>query len=557
MPDAPSDFASRRPAQAAADASPPTDVAAQLGANQVGKNQGGAEPANPAEPPAAGGFRDLVDRLGRVANLIVIDVGQQGGSENLAITGLRTSEPFVTTGDDVSLEGQVRNFGTQPQNHRLVECYVDGRRVRETYVDVPAGEQAPVAFRHRFDTAANHGVEFRLASDLLDVDNHRWLSQTVKDYLRVLCVNGKPATGGMSGATDYLARALNPEEDAAHHGVVRPEVIPESALVERDLSAYDCIFLCNIGQFTASEARLLDAYTRAGGGLVIFLGDQTMPDRYNRLLGPGAETPLLGAKLGAKVDESQYRFDPLEYKHPLVAAFQGREQAGLLTTPIYQYYRLTVPEHSSARVALGFEGGDPAVVEQAVGRGRVILVATDGSLSSIDPATHMPWTAWAAWPSYLPLVQEMLAEAVAGQQSQRNLLVGQTISESAPASLRGPLTLIAPDGRREELRVATDAEGGRWTAADASTSGPYTLEAGSTRPEIFAVNVDTAESNLARIDPSDLPRGFTMNHAAALEESEENVAGERGSLSKMLLYAALALVFCETFLAWRFGNRNS
>lgn len=143
MPDAPSDFASRRPAQAAADASPPTDVAAQLGANQVGKNQGGAEPANPAEPPAAGGFRDLVDRLGRVANLIVIDVGQQGGSENLAITGLRTSEPFVTTGDDVSLEGQVRNFGTQPQNHRLVECYVDGRRVRETYVDVPAGEQVP------------------------------------------------------------------------------------------------------------------------------------------------------------------------------------------------------------------------------------------------------------------------------------------------------------------------------------------------------------------------------------------------------------------------------
>jgi len=511
------------------------------------------ESTAPGVEPSAGDYRELVEQLARSATLTVLDVGAQGGSENLAVTSLQTNEPFVTVGEETHFEAQVRNFGAQTQNHRLVECFVDGRRVKEAYVDVPAGEQVPLGFSHRFDAPADHVIEARLAPDLLEVDNHRWLSQPVKECLRVLCVSGKPSSGGMSGATDYLVPALNPEEDYTRRGVARPETIAESALVERELSRYDCVFLCNIGQFTSSEARLLDAYVRQGGGLVIFLGDQTRADRYNRLIGPDSETPLLPARILERVGQGQRRFDPLDYRHPLVAAFKGREQAGLLTTPIYEYFRLEAPQRGAAQVALGFDGGDPAIVEQPVGRGRVLLVATDGSLSSVDPA-------WPAWPSYLPMVQEMLAVAVAGQETQHNLRVGQSITEPIePAVAKAPLAMALPDGRREELRATTDADGARWSLADTSTSGVYTLEPGSAsaRESKFAVNVDTMESNLARIDPADLPKGFTMNRAADLEEVDQDLAAHRGSLSKMLLYAALGLLFAETCLAWRFGNPRS
>jgi hypothetical protein len=515
-----------------------------------------------AESPVA--FPERVDKLAQMASLVVIDLGQ-GGSENLAVVELKTSEPFVTAGSEVGFEAQVRNFGQQPQNHHLVECFVDGRRVKEAYLDVAAGEQAPLAFNYRFESAGDHAVEVRLGPDLLDVDNHRWLSQPVKEYLRVLCVNGKPAGGGLSGATDYLVRALNPEEDMAHRGLVRPEVVPESNLTERDLTRYDCIFLCNIGQFTGNEARLLDAYLQQGGGLVFFLGDRVQPDRYNQVLGgqsqggePGVR--ILPALIKGLVSESQYRFDPLEYRHPLVNVFKGREQAGLLTTPIYKYFRLELPPHSRARVALGFEGGDPAIVEETRHRGRSILVATDGSLSSLDPVTKTPWTAWPAWPSFLPLVQEMLAAAVAGQQSEHNVLVGQPLGELVePSAARAPLTLTTPEGRREELRATTDQDGTRWLFGDTLTSGVYTVEIGSpvNRQEMYAVNVDTAESNLARVDPQELPRGFTMNRQNDLDEPDSGVVGRRGGLHKALLYCVLGLLFCETFLAWRFGNRRS
>jgi hypothetical protein len=534
-----------------------------------------AEPAKPASEAAGSvadslaAFRERVEQLARMASLVVIDLGQ-GGSENLAVVDLRTSEPFVTAGSETGFEAQVRNFGHQPQNHHLVECFVDGRRIKESYLDVAAGESAQLAFRYRFESPGDHAVEVRLGPDLLEIDDHRWLSQPVKEYLRVLCVNGKPAGGGLSGATDYLIRALNPEEDTNRRGLVRPEVVPESSLTERDLSRYDCVFLCNIGQFTGNEARLLDTYLQQGGGLVFFLGDRVQPDRYNQVLGGqaaaggskglGGAARVLPALIKGLASESQYRFDPLDYRHPLVNVFKGREQAGLLTTPVYKYFRLELPPRSRARVALGFEGGDPAIVEETIHRGRSILVATDGSLSSLDLATKTPWTAWPAWPSYLPLVQEMLAAAVAGQQGEHNVLVGQAIGELLePGMARAPLMLTTPDKRQEELRTTTDPDGTRWQYADTWTSGLYTLDAGSpaNRQQIYAVNVDTAESNLARVDPQELPAGFTMNRNNDLDEPESGVTGHRGGLHKMLLYCVLGLLFCETFLAWRFGNRKS
>ena len=66
---------------------------------------------------------------------------------------------------------------------------------------------------------------------------------------------------------------------------MQAEVAAESALMDRNLGGYDCVLLCNVAQFTASEARVLDAYLRGGGSLVFFLGDQVLADRYNRELG--------------------------------------------------------------------------------------------------------------------------------------------------------------------------------------------------------------------------------------------------------------------------------
>lgn len=505
----------------------------------------------------AADYRQRIERLAQQAPLVVIDLGQATG-ENLAVTAIAANEPFVTTAREATFSAQVRNFGTQPRNHQLVELHVDGRRVKETYVDVAPGEQSPLTFAHRFDTPGDHVVEVRLGADLLDIDNHRWLSVPVKDHIRALCVNGKPGSGPMTGATDYLALALNPElGDASVPGMVKPEVIAESALVERDLTQYDCIFLCNVAQFTSSEARLLESVLKRGGGLIFFLGDQVLTDRYNRELTGEQGTRVLPARLDELVSETRYYFDPLDYRHSLLKVFQGREQSGLLTTPVYRYFRLIVDPDSKARVALAFDGGDAAIVEETIHQGRSILVATECSLSSIDPVSKKPWTTMPAWPSFVPLVQELVALAVRGQMAEHNVEVGQALGESLEAlPSRADVFVTNPAGTREEVRMTLDAQVSRWSYADTLESGVYQVELGApiARHLAFAVNVDTAESDLTKIAPAELPKQFAAHGRSDLDDIDSPSIHQRSGLHKNLLYCVLGLLFAETFLAWRFGR---
>jgi uncharacterized membrane protein YdjX (TVP38/TMEM64 family) len=51
--------------------------------------------------------------------------------------------------------------------------------------------------------------------------------------------------------------------------------------LERDLGRYDCVFLCDVAQFTANEARLLDSYLKNGGNLVFFLGEGVL-ERFGK-----------------------------------------------------------------------------------------------------------------------------------------------------------------------------------------------------------------------------------------------------------------------------------
>lgn len=502
-------------------------------------------------------FRQRSTRLGARTALMVVDLGQ-ADSDNLAVTSLRLGETFATVSRDVSIEAEIQNFGRQERVHQLVELYVDDRRAGQQTVDFEAGGQASVHFPYRFETPGDAKVEVRVAADLLDIDNHRWLSVPVKEQLRVLCVNGKPAGGSFENATDYLVVALSPQEQAARQRLVQVDVVTESALVELELSQYDCVFLANVGQFTSSEAGILEDYARGGGGLVFFLGDQVRAESYNRQLYPGGDdaTRVLPAALGAAVAEAQYRFDPLDYRHPLLAAFRGQERAGLLTTPVYQYFQLDASDNAAASVALAFDNGDPMIVEHKVGHGRAILVATSADIS---------WTTMPVWPSYVPLVQELLNLAVSGQLDEHNATVGHAVGGSVRQFVSQlEVSVRPPDGEPQTASVEITGDATRWSFDDTHASGAYlaTLGPPVAQTALYAVNVGTAESDLAKLEADELSGqvwpGVRFVHRTDwqdLGDEPEQQIVQHSSLHQILLVMLLGLLLGETFLAWMFGRR--
>ncbi len=496
--------------------------------------------------------------LAETATLVLIDVGQPS-ADNLAVADVRLLTAPAIAGRTCRFEVTVKSFAAQPAGRQAVELLVDGRRVAQRHVEVPAGGEASVLFEHRFDRPGDRAVEVRAEGDALAVDNRRYLAVPVRRSVSILCIEGRPSGKPFGGAADYLAVALAPADEPGLASPIEVEVASESAILERDLSRYDVLAMCNVAQFTAGEADVLSAYLRGGGSLLVFLGDQVMPERYNRELGPGAreDNRLLPAELGPAVDTPEGRLDPLEYRHPMLDAFRGAEHAGLLTTPVDRHIRLTVPKDGPARVALRLPGGDPLIVEQPFGRGRVVLAATSADTS---------WTPMPLLPSFVPLVQEMAAFCLADGMTGRNVTAGEPLRGIvAAAGGQGAVDLRTPEGERREVRLTGTGNQREWTFPATWRSGVYAvrLDTPDEQEMLFAVNVDTAGSDLAQIGLERL-RGEVLpaipfEYKTTWQEPDrpQTVAlrGGPGRLHVALLGAALALLLAETFLAWKFGHQ--
>ncbi len=497
------------------------------------------------------GRRRLSD-LAEQASLVLIDVGQSD-VQNLAITGLEISEPLVTVGHPVRIEAEIENFGSRDQQDAKIALYVEGQQVLTETVDVPAFERTTAAFVHRFQMPGEHRIELRLQDGPLDVDNHRWASVPVREAIRVLCVEGRP------GEARHVALALEP-------GLTKPQRVQvlthfENVLLEQDLLEFDAIFLCNLARLGRDEAEVLRDYARHGGGLVVLLGDQVQADNYNAMLGGAADRRVLPAELDSVVGEGDYRFDPLDYQHPIVRPFQGHVRAGLLTAPVWRYFRVRMLEDTSARTALAYDTGDAAIIEQRVETGCCILVTAATSPLSVDRSTTppTPWSALSTWPSFPPLMQEVLAHAVRGRVESRNRQVGEALEGSMRETASDlNVTVERPDQGTQRVVVQADGNDIRWGYSETDRNGIYTIryDAPVNREEFFAVNVDTRESDLQRIDleqlPSQLHIGMQADEPDAVFATHQPTQYFRHVLAFLLV-----LLLVESSWAWYLGNASA
>ena len=247
----------------------------------------------------------------------------------------------------------------------------------------------------------------------------------------------------------------------------------------------------------------------------------------------------------------------MDYRHPIVQAFRGREKSGLLTVPVTKHYQLDVSKNPAARVVLAI-GGEPFMVEQSVRRGHVLLAATSADAS---------WTALPVWPCYVPLVQEMLSWCVGRESQRRNVEAGDPLGGSVSAAAAGvPLWLRRPDGQSRQLPLGAEGDYAAWSYNDTTRSGIYTATLGPpiSRSQSFAVNVDTRQSDLEQLSQDDLRSdvwpGIPFLYQTTWQNLDARAASpiaRPGQLHVSLLYVVLGLVFTETFLAWRFGHNAS
>jgi hypothetical protein len=299
-----------------------------------------------------------------------------------------------------------------------------------------------------------------------------------------------------------------------------------TAVTRDELAKLDVAILPTLPALDTAAQGALKSWLSRGGRIVCF----ARPDADLRL----ATTLFDGEVQLGETERGLYKIG---------AESLGGDRLGLerllFDVDIYARAPLTIAEGSPAVTLATFQDDTPYIVERAAGDGRILLFSSGYDLDSTNIALRH---------ASLPLMYTLLFR-IAPQQSSRAYTVGDILPVEADWR-----SLINPRG--EPVQLSGDLR--------LATPGVYGVRAGdgeSAHIEYFAVNVDTAEGDLARFTRARQIEGLVPFHRWEFVGPNASLARtlralERGApLWNWFLYAAAAVFLVELFMANKAGQR--
>lgn len=162
------------------------------------------------------------------------------------------------------------------------------------------------------------------------------------------------------------------------------------------------------------------------------------------------------------------------------------------------------------------------------------------------------------------MIQQLLRESLAGRLDLRNALVGQPLAGRFTGGAAGAEVVVIPPDEGEtgetlprRASVERSNDDLRWSFVATAYQGLYIARRGDVE-ERYAVNLDTRESDLTRLDPTLLPASMRRESSATEPREQGSPANSSGrSLFRRLLMVVLGLLIGESLLAQRLGRGDA
>jgi hypothetical protein len=314
------------------------------------------------------------------------------------------------------------------------------------------------------------------------------------------------------------------------------------------LEAYQVVVLCNVGAVSDAVAQKIRSYVNEGGGLLVFGGDRVQLDSYNQKLAQALPGPLRERKLGPEA--SAEKIGKIALGHPALESFNDPIlQESLLGSRVWGYFRAD-GGGKSALVSLA--NGDPLIMEQKMGAGRMIFVAT---------SADRDWTDLPLKTAYLPLLQSFTHHLAGGKRGafDDGVPVGSTKEIPLPAAMVGKnIRVTKPDKQESEVGIVAEKERSVARLDENDRAGFYriALPAGTEKesgiPAVYAVNPPFLESRLDEINEGELQAKLQPVKVEVLPIEALQRGGQRTDLALPLLGLLIVTLLFEGWLAQRF-----
>jgi len=436
-----------------------------------------------------GSFGALEARLRDIAMGIKVHLVTVGAPvrSNLAISSLRPAATLTSVNQPFRIDVDVTNHGDVPMSAVPVKLLVDGQPEGEAWIidELQPGDGQSATLYATLPTPGYHRVTVALKGDKMPFDDRRTVVIKAREEVSVLLVDGDPGQEARDSETFFLRHALAPvpEEEQTDYPV-QPRIVSISDLAEEDLNRHHAVVLANVADVPLGFADRLSRYVEAGGGLIVFAGENLRPESYNTLL--HRKHGLLPVAFSTDDEDAvgprtvvPAETNPLGLDSDLLAGVVFRKKLGLEAGEM-EY-----------RPALRYDDGGLALTESEYGRGKVFV---------FNSSADLEWNDFAIRPAFVPFVNRLLGKIVQNREAGLNVEAGQVLRHRLDVGLAGRPATIYEMRDPEALGYLTTLAGGESSSVlkfdRTGRAGAYQVAIeGESEPLLFSTRASVRESS--------------------------------------------------------------
>ncbi len=457
---------------------------------------------------------------------------------NLVLTDVNPVNQIIEKGKVFELEAAVKNFGTKSERNKLAQIFIDGKRAGQAELNIEPGKNQIIKFRAVPQRTGLISGSVLLEDDDLFADNRRYFAVSVPEQIPVLAI------GQSELDTRFLQLALNPELNPA--ASIKVDYIEPNRIEFGTLKNYQVAILSNIPRIDGAVLSSIVDHVNAGGGLIVFLGNEVDLRNYNENLNQKLSLPFFTETVGEIGARNVFvTLGKIDFSHPIFAGV-FEDQQKQIESP--QFYFLTKMKlQPQQEKVIEFNNGDPFLVESNLGNGKVMLFA-----SAIDPN----WSDLYLKGLFVPLMNRcvMYLAGNANKSNQSFFVNQELISDVMGVDNFASFQIEKPDGKLTKVLPQLGEGNYKISFKETDLAGIYSLFEGDHLVTRWAVNPDPVESDISPIDAENLKKIIGDGNLISTQKDEALASVVSTSrygreLWKYLIGVVLLFLIVEMLLA--------
>lgn len=458
----------------------------------------------------------------------------EASSNNLTLSEAKLANQIFERGKSFEVVATVANSGETEARNQLVHLYLNGKRVAQQTVDVPAQSQRNVTLRALPDSAGFISGKVMLEDDALVLDNTRYFTFQIPRRRRILAVSQHPED------LTFL-RAVLQGESAEQ---TWKEIEAQNFSSER-WENYDVLVLANVARFPEGMVTRVLQFLNSGGGLLVFPGSAVDLRHYNETLWAQTNLGAFGETLGnLDARENFFKLGQIDFSHPIFAnVFENNAKGPQIESPQFRF-AVQLRPHTATKSVLDFNNGHPFLVERQIGRGKILVFT-----SAPDPR----WSDFAFKGVFAPLLHRCAAYVMQSNETQQERA---RINEELTTILRAPADEIfveLPNAERVQAQVQVVGQNYQVRVSETAAPGFYTLKNSAQVLHKWAVNFSAEEMSASALTQEQLRAALGVQEIVVLSKEDDVRASIESArygaeLWRWFLLAAIIAMLVEMLL---------